>query len=103
MTKIIYSDIREEFFKYEMNKQSAEADGDKVEAGHWADYMEALLTKMTSEQRSLVLDEEYYLGAPEARKETLAIVKEQEASGIKYARKWADEAVEGKNPPSTDP
>lgn len=84
MDKIIYSDIREQFSGYEMNKRSAEADGDQVEAGHWADYMEALLTKMTSEQRSLILDEEYYWDAPEAHKKTLAAVKEQEARGIKY-------------------
>ena len=84
MDKIIYSDIREQFSEYEMNKRSAEADGDQVEADHWADYMEALLTKMTSEQLSLILDEEYYWDAPEAHKKTLATVIEQEAGGIKY-------------------
>ena len=82
--KIIYSNIRKQFVKYEMNKRSAEADGDQVEADHWAEYMEASLTKMTSEQRSLILDDEYYWDAPEAHKKTLAAVKEQEAGGIKY-------------------
>tara|TARA_R110000824_G_scaffold17120_3_gene69953 strand:- start:2117 stop:2386 length:270 start_codon:yes stop_codon:yes gene_type:complete len=84
MVKIIYSDIREQYFKYEMYQGSAGADGDKIEANHWADYMEALLTKMTSEQRSLILDGGYYWDAPEARKKTLATVKEQEVGGIKY-------------------
>ena len=81
--KIIYSTIREQFFKYEMNKQSAEADGDKQESRHWEERMENLLTKMTCEQRSLILDEEYYWNAPEAYKKTLSIVEEQEAKGIK--------------------
>ena len=84
MTKIIYSDILEKYFKYEMNKRTAEADGDNVEADHWANYIEDLLTKMTSEQRSLILDEEYFWDAPEARKKTLAVVEEQESGGIKY-------------------
>jgi hypothetical protein len=39
---------------------------------------------MTSEQRSLILDEEYYWDAPEAYKKTLSTVKEQEAGGVKY-------------------
>ncbi len=86
MAKTIYSDIRELFYEYEMKQESAQADGDREEAHHWENYMDVLLTKMTSEQRTLILDMEYFWDAPDAFEKTLSIVKKQEAEGIKYER-----------------
>ena len=86
MAKTIFSNIRKLFCEYEMKQESAEADGDIEEARHWENYMDILLTKMTSEQRSLILDEEYFCDAPEAYEKTLSIVKKQEIDGIKYER-----------------
>lgn len=78
--KPVYNNIRDVFFQYEMNQKSAAADGDNAEAKHWKELMEQLLTQMTTEQRSLILDEEYYCDFPEAHKTTYAKVKQQETN-----------------------
>ena len=76
------TNIRSQFYKIETMVQEVEQDfkdgfADKAELNHWKDRLESLLHKMTSEQRSLVMDD--FDEIPSMRDEILQTVKLQEA------------------------
>jgi len=79
-SEINIKNIRLQFYEIETVIQELEEDVQvgKEELNHWKERRESLLQKMTSEQRSLVLDD--FDEIPHILQKTLETVKSQEAA-----------------------
>ena len=78
------TNIRSQFYKIETIVQEVEQDfkdgfSDRAELNHWKERLHSLLCKMTSEQRSLVMDD--FDEIPSVHDKILQTVKLQEAKG----------------------
>tara|TARA_R110002020_G_scaffold467007_1_gene690139 strand:- start:349 stop:618 length:270 start_codon:yes stop_codon:yes gene_type:complete len=80
-SEIDVTNIRSEFYRIETIVQEIEQNfkngiSDKAELDHWKESLEFLLSKMTSEQRSLVMDD--FEEIPSIHQKLIQTVKSQE-------------------------
>lgn len=83
-SEVNVTNIRSQFYKIETIVQEVEQDfkdgfSDRAELNHWKERLHSLLCKMTSEQRSLVMDD--FDEIPSVHDKILQTVKLQEAKG----------------------
>tara|TARA_R110002126_G_scaffold35073_5_gene108400 strand:+ start:217 stop:483 length:267 start_codon:yes stop_codon:yes gene_type:complete len=77
--EITVKNIRETFIEVEEMYLSAKADGERDEMECWDNMMQKLLTRMTAEQRSWCLDDDFSQ-IPSTHKKVLAAIKKQESA-----------------------